>query len=151
MATLNPVITTSTTTTTVVPEQLKDPETVTNREVPTTTAAENIPMAEAPSVPPQSDWVKQCNLWMDQAGVALGSDRANALYVIDHESDCNPSARNPSSSAGGIPQALPYTKMGCPMDASGAICQLQWMQGYVTARYGGWAGAVTFKKAHGWY
>lgn len=104
----------------------------------------------------------QCKAWMDQAGII---DQDLAWYIIDHESDCNPRAVNPTSRACGIAQELlepnqravqveavnsgfcPKSK--CSMDDS--VCQLRWMQSYVQGRYGSWASAVSFKKSRGWY
>lgn len=88
-----------------------------------------------------------CGEWLAQAGI---SD-ANAVYLISKESGCNPSAVNRSSGACGIPQALPCSKLPCPLDASGAVCQLNWMTQYVNGRYGGWAGARAHHAARGWY
>jgi hypothetical protein len=91
-----------------------------------------------------------CAEWMTQAGI---TDPGNAIILINRESGCNPSATNRSSGAYGIPQSLPGSKMA----SAGAdwqtnpVTQLRWMQGYVIARYGSWAGAVGFSNTHGWY
>lgn len=37
---------------------------------------------------------------------------------------------------GGIPQACPASKMGCPLDNSGVECQTQWAMNYIQNRYG---------------
>ncbi len=87
-----------------------------------------------------------CSEWLAQAGV---SDVANATWLINKESGCNPNAVNRSSGACGIAQELPCGKSGCSL-GDGA-CQIRWMQQYVNARYGSWAGAVAFHQAHGWY
>ncbi|WP_147161022.1 tape measure protein, partial [Weissella thailandensis] len=47
--------------------------------------------------------------WLKQAGVKSNFDKWN--YIINHESGWNPKAQNPSSSAYGIGQALPPSKM----------------------------------------
>jgi hypothetical protein len=87
-----------------------------------------------------------CATWLAQAGV---TDVGNAMWIITRESGCNPWAVNASSGAEGIAQALPYSKTGC---AHGdAVCQVNWMQGYVNSRYGSWAGAVNWWRAHNWY
>jgi len=88
-----------------------------------------------------------CGEWMAQAGI----NDANAVYLIGKESGCNPGAVNRSSGACGIPQALPCSKLPCPLDASGAVCQLNWMTRYVNGRYGGWAGARAHHAQRGWY
>ena len=72
-----------------------------------------------------------------------------ADYIISQESGWNPNAINKSSGACGLAQALPCSKVpGNPYDP---IDSLNWMNGYVTGRYGGWDGAVQFKQANGWY
>lgn len=87
-----------------------------------------------------------CSEWMAAAGV---TDMVNATELIRRESGCNPNAVNRSSGAFGIPQSLPASKIAhCGVDP---VCQIQWMQNYVNARYGGWAGAVAWHNAHNWY
>lgn len=69
------------------------------------------------------------------------------------ESGCRVNARNASSGAYGIPQALPGNKMasaGADWETN-PITQLKWMDGYVKSRYGSWAGAVSFWNQHHWY
>ena len=87
-----------------------------------------------------------CADWLASAGVA---DLANAQELIRRESGCNPHAVNPSSGACGVAQELPCGKSGCSL-GDGA-CQIAWMQRYVNGRYGGWAGAIAFHNAKGWY
>ena len=100
------------------------------------------------SLPPESE---TCANWARQAGVSE-ADLAAAIDLIYHESGCRVDARNASSGAYGIPQALPGNKMA----AAGAdwetnpITQIRWMSGYVS-RYGGWTGALNFWYEHGWY
>ena len=88
-----------------------------------------------------------CGEWLAQAGIT----DSDAVQLIGRESGCNPGAVNRSSGACGIPQALPCSKLKCPLDATGAVCQLQWMQNYVMGRYGSWAKARAFHDARGWY
>ena len=87
-----------------------------------------------------------CADWLASAGV---TDVANAQELIRRESGCNPHAVNPSSGACGVAQELPCGKSGCSL-GDGA-CQIAWMQRYVNGRYGGWAGAIAFHNAKGWY
>ena len=87
-----------------------------------------------------------CADWLAAAGVV---DVANAQELIRRESGCNPHAVNPSSGACGVAQELPCGKSGCSL-GDGA-CQIAWMQRYVNSRYGGWAGAIAFHNAKGWY
>lgn len=87
-----------------------------------------------------------CRDWMIAAGV---TDLVNAAELIRRESGCNPTATNRASGAFGIPQSLPASKIAhCGVDP---VCQIQWMQNYVNARYGGWAQAVAFHNRMNWY
>lgn len=79
-----------------------------------------------------------CSDWKSAAGIP-NNYATNAL--INNESGCRTTAINPSSGACGIPQALPCSKMACPLNDSGAVCQLQWMDNYVKNRYGSWENA----------
>lgn len=98
--------------------------------------------------PVTGDWVADCHRWAKMAGINLPPA---AISLIGKESKCNPTARNPSSSAGGIPQALPWTKMGCGIERTDAVavCQLKWMHGYVMSVYGSWEAADTFQSCTG--
>ncbi|MBP7834766.1 hypothetical protein KA025_01635 [Candidatus Saccharibacteria bacterium] len=87
-----------------------------------------------------------CEQWIAQAGV---NDLGNARELIRRESGCNPNAVNSSSGACGIAQELPCGKSGCGL--GNPVCQIKWMQSYVTARYGGWGGAVAWHNSHNWY
>jgi hypothetical protein len=62
-------------------------------------------------------------------------------------------ADNPSSSAYGIPQALPGSKMAAAGAdwQSNAATQIRWGLGYIKARYGSPCSAWGFKQSHGWY
>ncbi len=73
--------------------------------------------------------------------------------IIMRESKWNPYADNPRSSAYGIPQALPGSKMasaGADWRTNPAT-QIRWGLGYVESRYGTPCGAWGFKRWHGWY
>lgn len=102
----------------------------------------------SPPKPPSGDWVTNCHKWAKQAGIVLNSA---AIKLIERESHCNPVAWNASSGAGGIPQALPFSKTGCELSVAGAVCQLKWMQTYVVARYGSWESALAHSYSHNWY
>lgn len=75
------------------------------------------------------------------------------------ESGWNPHAKNPSSGAYGIPQALPYTKMpkaAWPESAGGssdASAQIQWGLDYIKGRYGSPSMALAFwqRQSPHWY
>ncbi len=93
-----------------------------------------------------------CMLWARSAGVSE-SDLSAAIDLIYHESGCRVNARNASSGAYGIPQALPGTKMASEGDdwETNPITQIKWMIKYVNGRYGGWKQALEWWYNHGWY
>lgn len=92
----------------------------------------------------------QCLQWMAEAGIPATNATTN---LILKESGCRYNARNASSGACGIPQALPCSKLPCSLDAAGAVCQLRWMDQYVKARYGSWdkAYATWLSRSPHWY
>ena len=91
-----------------------------------------------------------CSDWMRQAGI---TDTANASYIFQRESGCNPTATNKSSGAYGVCQALPGSKMA----SAGAdwktnpVTQMKWCDSYAKSRYGSWAQAVAFWKNNKWW
>lgn len=95
---------------------------------------------------PQGDWVAQCHAWAAQAGIELPPA---AITLIDRESDCGPTAQNPTSSACGIAQNI----RGCNSPGYGydPIAQLKWMHGYVMGRYGSWENALAHSLSKNWY
>lgn len=93
-------------------------------------------------------WQEQCHIWAAQAGVTLTD---SAITLLDRESDCDPTICNPNGIACGIPQALPWTKMGCALSVADAPCQIKWMYNYVLARYGSWDAALAHSYANNWY
>lgn len=73
--------------------------------------------------------------------------------IWTQESGWNVHAANPSSSAYGIPQALPGSKMasaGANWHDS-AETQIRWGLGYIANRYGTACAAWSFKRSHGFY
>ncbi len=73
--------------------------------------------------------------------------------IITQESGWNPKAKNPSSGAYGIPQALPGSKMasaGSDWQTNPAT-QIKWSLGYIKDRYGSPCKAWSFKQGTGWY
>ncbi len=146
---LAPSTTTTTTTTTVpVVRNFRSTESKSTKQAVRLPSPEDVNYV-APVAPPQGDWVAQCHAWAAQAGIELPPA---AITLIGRESSCNPSVMNHGGSgAGGIPQALPASKMGCSMDAAGAPCQLRWMLSYVTSRYGGWDNALAHSLSKNWY
>jgi len=84
----------------------------------------------------------------------FGSDQFPCLDAIySQESGWDVHADNPGSSAYGIPQALPGSKMASagPDWADNPATQLRWGLGYIKARYGSPCSAWSFKQGHGWY
>lgn len=82
-------------------------------------------------------------------------DEVNALAfdnIIKKESGYRPDAMN-EIGAGGIAQALPASKMGCPIEAKteAALCQYEWMKKYIENRYGTPVKAWEFHLAMNWY
>lgn len=76
-----------------------------------------------------------------------------ANKLIMRESEWKTTADNPYSSAYGVPQALPGSKMasaGADWRTNGKT-QFKWMQGYVKERYGSWKNALAHSYNHGWY
>jgi hypothetical protein len=73
--------------------------------------------------------------------------------IWSHESGWNVHADNPYSSAYGIPQALPGSKMSSagPDWQNSAETQIKWGLNYIKERYGSACSAWSFKQAHGWY
>lgn len=87
-----------------------------------------------------------------------------ADFMVQKESGWNPNARNASSGACGLAQALPCSKLG--PEWANPVVALNWMNGYVTGRYydgspyaqglcsgisDRWQCAYTFWQAKKWY
>ena len=74
------------------------------------------------------------------------------VYIINHESGWNVHATNPSSSAYGLPQALPGSKMASIASDwhDNYQTQIKWFIGYCN-RYGGIQGAYKFWVENHWY
>ena len=73
--------------------------------------------------------------------------------IWSQESGWNVHADNPSSSAYGIPQALPGSKMASvgPNWVDNPETQIRWGLGYIKSRYGSACAAWSFKQGAGWY
>jgi hypothetical protein len=84
----------------------------------------------------------------------FGDDQFSCLdSIYSQESGWNVHADNPSSSAYGIPQALPGSKMASAGAdwADNPATQIRWGLGYIKSRYGTPCNAWGFKQSHGWY
>lgn len=86
--------------------------------------------------------------WLAASGIAK-EDWGYAEWLVQKESGWNPNAVNRSSGACGLGQQLPCGKWAGQWN--NPVDSLKGMNGYVKARYGGWAGAVAHSKSRGWY
>lgn len=86
---------------------------------------------------------------MSLAGIAPG-DYQYADFIISKESRWNPAARNASSGAYGLCQALPGSKMASAGSdwETNPVTQLRWCNGYAKSRFGGWAAAYAYWQSH---
>ncbi|WP_134739738.1 lytic transglycosylase domain-containing protein [Nocardioides sp. 503] len=88
------------------------------------------------------------------AEFGFGQDQFGCLDSLwTRESGWNVSADNPSSSAYGIPQSLPGSKMASvgPDWETNPVTQIRWGLGYIHDRYGSPCGAWGHSESHGWY
>jgi len=84
----------------------------------------------------------------------FSSDQMSCLDPLwEGESGWRWNADNPYSSAYGIPQALPGSKMATAGAdwATNPATQIRWGLGYIADRYGSPCSAWGFKQSHGWY
>ena len=91
------------------------------------------------------DWMRAAGIPADQYGYVN--------YIITRESHWNPLARNRSSGATGVCQALPGKKMASAGAdwATNPITQLKWCNGYAIGRYGSWQKAYEFWTRNHWW
>lgn len=89
---------------------------------------------------------------MSAAGIS-SSDYQYVDYIISKESGWNSTAANPMSSAYGLCQSLPGSKMASAGSdwATNPVTQMKWCNGYATSRYGSWAGAYNFWITNHWW
>ena len=83
-----------------------------------------------------------------------GQDQFSCLdSLYNSESGWRVDADNPSSSAYGIPQALPGSKMSSAGAdwATNPVTQIRWGLGYIQDRYGSPCSAWSFKQGNNWY
>lgn len=88
------------------------------------------------------------------ANYGWGADQFGCLVSLwDRESGWNANAYNSSSGAGGIPQALPASKMASAGDdwATNADTQVRWGLGYIASRWGNPCAAWDHSESSGWY
>lgn len=86
-------------------------------------------------------------------GWATGAEWAALVALWNRESNWNQYARNPTSGAYGIPQALPASKMGRLANPpfSSAVAQIRWGLSYIRGRYGNPVNAWAHEQSAGWY
>ncbi len=89
----------------------------------------------------KTEWLAASNI--PQAGWGY------ADFMVQKESGWNPNARNATSGACGLAQALPCSKVG--PNWNNPVVSLNWMNSYVNGRYGGWEGAYSFWQKNRWY
>ncbi len=84
----------------------------------------------------------------------FGQDQFSCLdSLYNSESGWRVDADNPSSSAYGIPQALPGSKMASAGAdwATNPVTQIRWGLGYIQDSYGSPCSAWSFKQGNNWY
>ncbi|MCX3288502.1 transglycosylase SLT domain-containing protein [Streptomyces sp. NEAU-H22] len=85
----------------------------------------------------------------------IGDDAQYECFskIVEHESDWNVNARNSSSGAYGLVQALPGDKMASAGSdwKTNAATQIEWGLDYMKDRYGSACGAWDFWQANGSY
>lgn len=87
-------------------------------------------------------------------GWSTGTQWADLVSLWNQESGWSNTAKNPSSGAYGIAQALPPTKYPASGQESGgshASAQISWGLAYIKSRYGSPAGAWAHEQSAGWY
>ncbi len=82
---------------------------------------------------------------MAAAGISPG-DYGYVNYIISHESNWNPGARNGGGCLG-LGQACPGSKLTAVCSLDDAVCQLRYFTNY-SGRYGGWGGSYNFWLNH---
>lgn len=89
---------------------------------------------------------------MAAAGIS-SSDYTYVDYIITKESGWNATAANPVSSAYGLCQSLPGSKMASAGSdwQTNAVTQLKWCDSYATGRYGSWGSAYNFWITNNWW
>ncbi len=89
----------------------------------------------------KTEWLAASNIPQESWGYAD--------FMVQRESGWRPDAINRTSGACGLAQALPCSKI--PGQWNDPVNALNWMNGYVNGRYGGWAQAYDFWLKNKWY
>ena len=108
------------------------------------------------SAPATSGSVADYQAYARQRVLARGWSENDYLALVtlwNRESGWNPSSRNRSSGAYGIPQALPGSKMASAGSdwATNYQTQINWGLSYIAGRYGSPSAALAHSNARGWY
>lgn len=99
---------------------------------------------------------KMLAISMGHSDWTTGQQWADWVKLWDRESGWSQTAKNPSSGAYGIPQALPATKMPAaaqppPVGTSNPQAQITWGITYIAQRYGSPSAAWAHEVANNWY
>ena len=89
-------------------------------------------------------------------GWSTGDEWSSLIKLWNRESGWNNKAKNPSSGAYGIPQALPASKMSKaaqapPVGSSDPSAQIEWGLSYIKERYNSPSSAWNHEVKFGWY
>ena len=105
------------------------------------------------SAPAQSNPYAGESAYQVAEGIVPSGEFACFDWIVTRESGWNVEARNPSSGAYGLGQALPGDKMASagPDWETNPATQIKWTLGYMDERYGSPCGAQSFWESHGWY
>lgn len=131
--------------------EVKDGQEVSRNEIASLTVVEPVEQVQIVGTKPnfipytgggsKTDWLAASNVPQESWGYAD--------FMVQKESGWNPNAMNKSSGACGLAQALPCSKLG--PNWNDPVVALNWMNGYVNGRYGGWEKAYNFWVANRWY
>ncbi|WP_129789591.1 ubiquitin-like domain-containing protein [Promicromonospora panici] len=113
----------------------------------------SVETAPEPSAPVPAGSVKEIGQQMAAARGWTGEEWTCLELLWERESGWNYQAANPTSSAYGIPQALPGSKMSTAGSdwATNPATQIEWGLGYIADRYGTPCGAWGHSESVGWY
>jgi hypothetical protein len=105
------------------------------------------------SAPVQSNPYSGESAYKIAEGIVPSSQFGCFDWIVSRESGWNVTARNPSSGAYGLGQALPGDKMASagPDWETNPVTQIDWTLSYMDERYGSPCAAQGFWESHGWY
>lgn len=105
------------------------------------------------SVSANQELAKQIATAMGHADWTTGQQWDDWVKLWNQESGWYEKAKNPSSRAYGIPQALPASKMASagPDWLTNPATQIKWGVGYIAGRYGSPSAAWAHEQQNNWY